>query len=106
MPALRPPLRRELSGGRDLDGEMRRELSGGRDLDGEIDGPETGSRGRSQSQPSVRRPSPSMRAPPAGVAEAAWRRQAEAEWAAEVVRVRVRVGVGVVVRVRVSRTAG
>jgi hypothetical protein len=25
-----------------------------------------------------------MKAPPAGVAEAAWRRQAEAEWAAEV----------------------
>lgn len=28
--------------------------------------------------------SPSMQAPPAGVAEAAWRRQAEAEWATDV----------------------
>ena len=70
VPPLRPPLRRELSG----DG----------DLTGDCDDPEEGRVGRSQSQPTVRRPSPSMQAPPAGVAEAAWRRQAEAEWATDV----------------------
>ena len=70
VPPLRPPLHRELSGYGDLPGDC--------------DGPEEGRGGRSQSQPAERRPSPSMQTPPAGVAEAAWRREAEAEWAADV----------------------
>ena len=72
VPPARPPLRRELTGGRELTGDG--------------DGPEEGRwGGRSQSQPPERfMRSPSMQAPPAGVAEAAWRRQAEAEWATDV----------------------